>query len=219
MMKNINVKTDKITFFHMFYMFLFGCLFGWIVEFIWSLGKRHMFYNHSAFILGPFDIVYGFAALMLTIILNRFKKCNNFIIFIVSFVAGTVLEYAASFGMEKLLGMVAWNYSSKFMHINGRVCLAYSLFWGILGIIWVRLAMPRVLKIIDKIDIKAGTKFMKIMLCFLAVDGILTLAAVDRAKKYEEGIPPSNIVDKCFDKYFGVDYLNNMYNNRWKKID
>ena len=143
----------------------------------------------------------------------------TFIIFIVSFVAGTILEYAASFGMEKILGFVAWNYSSKFMHINGRVCLVYSLFWGILGIFWVRLIMPNIIKLINKIDYKQGMKFMYIALTFLAFDTVLTFAAVNRAKEFEKGIAPQNRIEECLDKYFGLDYLNNMYNNRWGKIE
>jgi len=219
-MKKESVKNfDKLTFFHIFYIFLIGSIVGWFVEGIWSLGKRHMFYNHSAFVLGHIDLVYGMASVILTLVLGKLKKCNNVIIFLVSFVVGSVLEYAASFGMEKMFGFIAWNYSSKFMNLNGRICLVYSLFWGILGIIWVRLIMPNFVKLINKIDYQQGKKFMYIALAFLAFDGTLTLVAIDRAKDYEKGIAPQNKVEECLDKYFGVDYLNNMYNNRWGKIE
>jgi len=55
------------------------------------------------------------------------------------------------------------------------------------------------------------------MIVFLIFNTLLTFAAVERGKEFEQGIPPSNKFEIMLDKYFGVDYLNNMYNNHWNK--
>lgn len=211
------MKTKDLSFHDSFYIFLFGCVFGWIVEGIWSLFKRGILINHSALVLGPFNIVYGISALVLSKILYKIKDKKIYNIFIISFLVGTALEYILSFLMENLLGFVAWNYSKKPFNINGRVCLQYSFFWGILGIIWIKLVFPLIKRIIDNFNKKESTQLMKITIIFLIFNVIITLGAVNRGKEYEQNIPPSNKIEELYDKYFGIDYLNNMYNNRWNK--
>lgn len=211
------MQENKITLHNIFYIFLFGCFFGWIVEGIWSLLKRGILINHSALIIGPFNIVYGVGAIVLTLCLYKLKDKGYISIFGASFAIGTVLEYVMSFLMEKIVGFVAWNYSKKPFNINGRVCLLYSAFWGILGIVWIKLVYPQIQKIIDKFNQLESIKLMKITIIFLIFDTLLTFGAIDRAKKFEQKIPPSNKIEEIYDKYFGVDYLNNMFNNRWNK--
>lgn len=211
------MKKNELTFYDLFYIFIIGCVFGWIVEGIWSLVKKNIIINHSALVLGPFNIVYGVGAVVLTIMLNKLKDASVIKIFFSSFLTGSILEYIMSFLMEYFLGFVAWNYKYKPFNLNGRICLIYSIFWGILGIIWIKQIYPKIKELITKIDKKTGTTFMKILIVFLIFDVMLTLAAINRGKRYEENIPPSNKVELCIDKYFGVDYLNNMFNNRWNK--
>lgn len=210
------MESKKLTFYDIFYTFIFGCVFGWIVEGIWTYIKKGLLINHSALVLGPFNLIYGLGAAALTLFLHKIKKSNIIKIFLVSFLTGTILEYVVSFLMEKTLGLVAWNYSTKFMNINGRVCLMYSIFWGILGIIWIKLIYPYLEKLIKKIPRKWGEITKKVLIGFLIFDSILTLVAINRAKEEVQGVPPSNIVEKTIDELFGYDYLNNMYNYKWK---
>lgn len=208
---------SKLSFHDIFYIFLFGCFFGWIVEGIWSYLKRGILINHSALVIGPFNIVYGISAVVLTIFLYKLRDKNVIEIFGISFVVGTILEYILSFLMEKIVGFVAWNYSKKPFNINGRVCLMYSIFWGILGLIWIKFIYPQIKKIIDQFNKKNSKKFIIIMIIFLMFNTALTFAAINRAREFEKGIEPSNKLEVVLDKYFDVDYLNNMFNNRWNK--
>ncbi len=208
---------EKLSFHDTFYTFLFGCFFGWIVEGIWTLIKKGILINHSALIIGPFNLVYGISAVVLTVFLYKIKDKSNFELFCFSFFLGTVLEYILSFVMEMLFGFVAWNYSKKPFNINGRVCLQYSIFWGLLGIVWIKTVFPFIKKMINKFNKIESIKLMKIIIVFLLLDGILTIGAINRGKEYDQGIPPSNKLEVLYDTYFGVDYLNNMFNNRWNK--
>ena len=211
------MKKDELKFYDLFYLFIFGCVFGWVVEVIWSFFKRHMFINHSALVIGPFNTIYGLGTLLLTILLYRIKKSDYIKIFTASFIAGTIIEYITSFGMEHLLGFIPWNYSKKFLNINGRVCLIYSIFWGILGIVWIKLIYPGVKKMIDKTNHNIGRKMIYVLSVFLILDFALTMCAVHRAKEFEKGIEPQNKFEEFLDRNFDVDYLNNMYNNRWNR--
>lgn len=207
----------KMSFYEMFYTFLIGCFFGWIVEGLWSLIAKHVLINHTSLVIGPFDLVYGIAAVVLTMVLYRLKNKSNFEVFCISFATGSILEYILSYVMEITFGFVAWNYKMKPFNLNGRICLMYSIFWGILGVIWIKIVYPKIKKLIEKIHASEGIIFMRLMIIFLIFDALLTLGAIERGKKYEQGVQPQNKIEEIIDKYFGVEYLNNIFNNRWNK--
>lgn len=211
------MKKDKLSFHDLFYIFIFGCLTGYVIEGIWTFYRKGLLINHTALVIGPFNIVYGISAIVLTYFLHRIKNNKNYEIFIVSFLAGSVLEYVLSFSMEKLFNFVAWSYKTKPFNLNGRICLRYSIFWGLLGIIWIKVIYPKVKTLIDKIDREKSTKFMKYLLVFLVFDAFLTVGAIKRGQEYEKNIEPSNRLEEFYDEYFGVEYLNNMFNGRWNK--
>jgi len=206
----------KLNFYNLFYIFIFGSIFGWFVEGIYTLIKKGILINHSALVVGPFNIVYGIGAVLLTIILLKYKNTSYIRLFIISFIFGTILEYLLSLGMEYLVGFTAWDYSEKFLNIDGRVALFYSLSWGILGIIWIKICYPFVIKLINKIDINVSKKIIIFLIFFLIFDTMLTFSAIDRARDCDKGIAPSNSYEKFLDKTFNSKYLKNMFNNRWK---
>lgn len=211
------MKKEKLTLYDLFYIFIFGCMFGWFVEGLWTLLKKHLLINHSALVIGPFNMLYGAGAVILSFLLYRIKDGNYFKIFITSFLSGSILEYVASYGMEKLFGFVAWSYKTKILNINGRICLPYSLFWGVLGIIWIKLVFPRLIDVIKNTNHKIGKKIIIILSIFLIFDEIFTVYCIHRGKEYDKGIPPQNKIERVVDEYFGVEYLNNMFNNRWNR--
>ena len=176
-----------------------------------------MFINHSALVIGPFDICYGICACALTFLLYRFKDKGYIKLFLISFFLGSLLEYIMSWGMELILGFTAWDYSNDFFNINGRICFFMSCLWGVLGIVWIKFIYPLIVKIIEKIPQKIGHKLMIFLIIFLIFDAALTLSAVFRAKELEKGIKPSNAYERFLDKTFNKDYLYNMFNNSWSE--
>ena len=126
-------------FYNLFYIFIISSVLGYIIEFLWTFFVHGMLINHSAVVIGPFNFAYGICAIMLTILLYKYKNDNYFKIFVLSFVGGSILEYIMSFGMELVLEFTAWDYSNYFLNINGRICFLYSLFWGLLGVLWIKL--------------------------------------------------------------------------------
>ncbi len=211
------MKKKIMGFYELFYIFLFGCLFGYMIELLWSLYRRGIIINHTALVVGPFNIVYGFAAVFFVVFLYKYRNDNIIKLFVIVFIVGSLLEYLLSFSMEKLVGFVAWNYKKYFLNINGRICLKYSILWGILGVIWIRYICPVVIDFIRGFNRKKGEIIKNIIIVFLVFDSILTLQAINRAKDYEKGITPSNKYEELLDRFFGMDYLNNMFNYRWNK--
>ena len=170
--------------YYLFWIFIIGCVVGWCIEGVFSLIKWKEFINHSAVVIGPFNVAYGLGALVLTALLFKFKDDKIWKIFLIGFIGGSILEYIMSLGMELVLGFTAWDYSRKPFNINGRICVRYSLFWGALGIVWIKYIYPWLIKFIDKIDYDVGKKLAIWLSVFLLFDGILTgVAIIEQDKK------------------------------------
>lgn len=209
-------KVDAKKLYYLFLIFIFGSIFGWFFEGIYTYLRKGIIINHSAVVIGPFNMAYGLAAIVLTASLIKYKDDNNLKLFVIGFIGGSILEYLMSIGMELVLGFTAWDYSAKPFNINGRVCLMYSLAWGLLAIFWIKAVYPYIIKIIDKLDYEIGKKIAVVLAVFLIFDFALTFSAVERARKHENGIPPQNKYEETLDKTFNKDYLKNMYNNNWE---
>ena len=208
----------KINVVKLFYIFIIGSLVGWVVEGLYTLIVFHELVNHSAVVIGPFDMAYGICFVVLTLLFYKFKDITILKSFIIGFIGGTFLEYIMSLGMEIFLGFTAWDYSSYPLNINGRVCLIYSLFWGVLGIAWVKIVYPFIMKLLNKFNYKIANKVAIILAIFLVFDVILTIQARERAKDQIKGIEPKNKFEEFLDETFNNDYLKNMYNNtEWSK--
>lgn len=199
------------SFYNLFWIFLAGCIAGWIIEGLFTFISEGKIINHSALVIGPFNVAYGLGAIMLTELLYRFRDSNNYKIFSIGFIGGTILEYIMSLGMEIFLGFTAWDYSSYPLNINGRVCVLFSAFWGFLAIFWLRTLYPWLIKMIAKLNYKLGKKLCIIITVFLFFDMFLTINAIWRAKQKDQGIEPQNKYEEILDKTFNREYLDNMF--------
>lgn len=206
---------DKVSLYSLFWVFIVASVCGWIIEGLYTLIAQGVLINHSAVVIGPFDMAYGICAVLLTALLYRFKDDSNLKLFLIGFIGGSVIEYIMSWGMELVLGFTAWDYSSYFLNINGRICLLFSLFWGILSIVWIKTIYPWLMNLINKINFKWGKRVAIFLVVFLVFDILLTASAVDRARKKAKGVAAQNKYEELLDKTFNRDYLKNMYANNW----
>ncbi|MBR3180688.1 putative ABC transporter permease [Candidatus Saccharibacteria bacterium] len=205
----------KIDFVKLFYIFVLGSVVGWVFEGIFTFVVDKQILNHSAVVIGPFDFAYGICAVVLTLLFYRIPKISAVQAFIITYIAGSILEYAMSFGMEKILGFTAWDYTGKFLNINGRICFVFSCFWGLLGILWIKVIYPAIEKLLNKFDYEVANKVALFLLVFLILDTVLTISATNRAVALYNGVEPRNKYERFLDSSFNRVYLKNMYNNEF----
>ena len=198
------------------YIFIIASVCGYFIELIWTLVTKGIFINHSAVVIGPFNFAYGICSVALTLLLYRFKDESYLKIFLLSFIGGSILEYIMSWGMELVLGFTAWDYSNRFLNINGRICLLFSIFWGVLGVLWIKFIYPEIDKLLKKINPKIYDAVAICLTIFLIFDIALTASSVSRAHEADKGIAPSNGYERFLDNTFNSKYLKNMFNNKWK---
>ena len=200
----------------LFYIFIITSVCGYFIELIWTFLTKGIFINHSAVVIGPFNFAYGICGVVLTLLLYRFKDESYLKIFILSFIGGSILEYIMSWGMELVLGFTAWDYSDKFLNINGRICLSFSIFWGLLGILWIKILYPPIEKLLERISPNIYKTVAICLFIFIILDILLTISCVNRVRAADQGIPPNNSYESFLDNTFNSKYLKNMFNNNWK---
>lgn len=126
--------------------------------------------------------IYGVGAVIIIVSSQYFNR-NNFTLFLGGYLIGSVTEYVISFLVEILLQTKWWDYSNNILNVNGRICLLYSIFWGILTIFLIKKFNPFVDQIIekgkDKISQKTGKTLLTFMIIFLSMDCIATCYAQD----------------------------------------
>lgn len=202
-----------LNFFKLFWVFYIGCFAGVVIETIWCLVTNGVIQSRTALILSPLNPVYGFGALLMTICFKRFTDKKNGTIFIGCMVIGGVFEYLCSLFQEIAFGTVSWSYSADALGIFERTSLIYSVFWGFLGVFWVRVIYPWLSNMIERIPNKIGVYFTFFLLITIIVDMAFSSLAVYRQSQRRQGIPATNIIYEFYDEKLNDDVLKNIYPN------
>lgn len=168
-------KETKVTMHQLFWYFLIFSIAGIIIETVYCYITTGVLESRKGLIWGPFCPVYGVSAAVLILCLNQYKDKNIFWLFIYGFIAGSIAEYILSFGLEAIYGMRFWDYTYTNSHINGRICLQYSFYWGILSVVIIKWIKPLLDKLIDRIPIKVGKIIDSILLIFFIINCIFTI--------------------------------------------
>lgn len=207
------MEKRDFTFFQYVWIFIAGCYGGFLVETLWCLIKNGYIESRKSLVLGHLSVAYGMGAVLLTLILVRFQQAKLWKIFLIAFVSGTVTEYICSLGQEICFGTVAWDYSHLPLNINGRVCLLYSLFWGVLGVVWVKAVIPLMRKIFDRVHLPFEKVIVWAFIAFFVFDCALSASAALRMNERAQGIAASNKVEQFLDTYYPDDKMNQIYAN------
>lgn len=185
-------KKDKLLKLQDLTMYFFICSFiGWLLEVAYAFSVYGTFVDRG-FLRGPICPIYGYGAVIMVLITDWIKKkkvTNSLIIFVIVAVIATVLEYIASYFLELVFNLRWWDYTGYFLNINGRVCLIFSIFFGIAGVIFIKNIYPIMQKTFDKIRKKLSTKTIWIILITLIIlmtldKGISALLYIDPELKY-----------------------------------
>ena len=131
-------------------LFFIGGIFGGLLEIGYQIVTRGDFVL-GGFLYGPFRPIYGYGFLILYLIGKKVNK-NPILIFLVSFIVCSIFEYLVSYGLEKIFNATWWDYRDFYLNLNGRICIMVSLFWGLLGLLFIKIIIPSLEKLFDKLN-------------------------------------------------------------------
>lgn len=124
--------------FWIFVLYSFG---GYLLEKLFAAVTHSPHRVRKCFLLLPLCPVYGLA--MLAVLhLPPALSGSFFSLALYGGFTATAVEYAVHFAYDKLLGVMFWDYSPTKMDLNRRVCLPFSVLWGILSALAVRYVQP-----------------------------------------------------------------------------
>lgn len=143
----------KITFKRILAYFIIYSFLGFIIETIFGMLTKGVIESRQSCLYGPFCCIYGLGAAVMIPGLQKFKK-KNWTLFLAGAIEGSIVEYVISWLGEIVFHIKWWDYSNMPFDINGRICLLFTIFWGILALVLMRLINPYIEKFIDKIPKK-----------------------------------------------------------------
>lgn len=187
MEKEVEVKEKKhikiagITLWRIVAYFIIYSVVGFIIETIFGILTKGVLESRKSFLYGPFCSIYGLGAVLMILPLQRFKK-NNYTLFAAGFVIGSIIEYLVSLIGELIFHIKWWDYSDQILNLNGRICVLFLLFWGLLAIYLMSDINKRVDKLIDFLKKKISMGILKtavvLVSIFLAFDLGITAYAL-----------------------------------------
>jgi uncharacterized membrane protein len=214
-------KTGKgaieINFFNLFWMFVFCSFVGLVAEeiyhFIFVVPGEWQ--DRAGLLIGPFSPIYGFGAVIMSVALNRLHKCPTIVIFLFAAVIGGVFEAFVGYFMQYAFGAVAWDYSNEVLPLfGGKTCAKFMIMWGFMGAVWLKILMPSVVKMINKIPWNFRYVLTLVATVLMLTNAALTLQALDcwyeRVSIGEEAANKSNLT-KFYATNFGDEYMQNRF--------
>lgn len=123
-----------------FLLFIIYSVAGWCMEVICKLIQYKRFINRG-FLIGPWCSIYGYGALLITFLLQKYTD-DALVLFIMAIVVCGTLEYLTSYFMEKIFKARWWDYSQRKFNLNGRICLGTIIPFGLLGLFIMYVSNP-----------------------------------------------------------------------------
>ena len=98
-------------------------------------------------------------------------------------------------------------------NLHGRICLLYSIFWGLLSILWIKDLYPRMARWILKIPNGVGKGITWLLTIFFLFNILVSGVALFRWSQRTEGIEPCNGFWEWVDERFPDERMEKVYAN------
>ena len=130
---------------------------------------------NSGILFGPWTPAYGIGCIIILLTYKTiFKKMktNKILEILVAFIVVSILlsliEFLGGILIEKIFGIVFWNYSNQKFNIGKYISLEMTLLWGIASLLFYYIINPIIYKLIIKIP-----KFVTYLLFILFLTDLI----------------------------------------------
>ena len=166
--------------FTLFYYFIIYSFMGWCIETIYATINKKEFVNRG-FLHGPFCPVYGFGTLSIIILLKPIEPDYLFL-FLGSVLLTSTIEYITGYILETAFNCTWWDYRNEPFNLKGRICLHFSVLWGFVSIVALKIVHPYVIYIVNLLPMKSFIVIFYIMLLYFFIDFIITVVTIFKLK-------------------------------------
>lgn len=184
------------------WIFLICAFGGDIIETLYCRITAGVWMSRSSVIYGPFSLVWGIGAALLTMVLQRLAGKDDRYVFISGAILGGVFEYMCSVFTEVFFGTTFWDYSWMPFNIGGRTNLLYCIFWGIIAVVWIKICYPRLSTWIEKIPLVTGKVVTWLFLILMICNALISAMAMIRYTQRQKESVASNVIEEFLDNEY-----------------
>ena len=212
-----------LNFFNLFWIFVVASIIGLIIETIYHFAvvDPGHYQDRAGLLFGPFSPIYGVGALLMTMALNRFHKAPLAVVFLVSAVIGGLFEFLASWFFQFAFGLLAWDYTGATLFglcpdpiaiiFQGRTSTLFMCMWGVLGMAWIKIFLPWMLKLVNLIPWNWRYTVTSICAALMIADCMMTLLSFDCWYERMAGNQPTSAMEVFMADHFDNAYMENRF--------
>lgn len=184
----MTVVAEQITIYEVLLNFFTYGFLGWCTEVAFAAVRERRFVNRG-FLNGPLCPIYGIGVTVVIVLLKPYMN-NLVVLYLMSALLVTFLEYITGALLEKLFHHRWWDYSKMPFNIKGYVCIPFSLIWGLACVVIVKCIHPFISKLLLWIPRWLGITLLVIMCGLFIADIYVTVTGIlkmnRRLEKMEE---------------------------------
>lgn len=134
---------------HVVLAFLCYSFLGWALEAVVRLCCERRLVN-PGFLIGPFVPIYAVGALAIQLCTASVRD-SPLLVFAIGVTVAAAVEFVGHLLLQRLFGLVMWDYTGRLGSIQGRVCLVNSLGFGAAALVVVYLLDPLLGRALDSL--------------------------------------------------------------------
>lgn len=218
------IKVLGINLWELLAYFIIYSILGYVIETLFALVRYGVLESRQSFLYGPFCSIYGIGAIIMIMFLQYFLK-NRSTLFIGGFLIGSALEYLVSLVGELILHVKWWDYSNMPLNINGRICLYYSIFWGVLAIFLMKIIHPHVRNflayILKKLNLAIIKSIILAIIVFIILDCFISAYAINlftirMVAEYDLDVPHKQAICTIYEQVNKSNFRKKLINTVFK---
>ncbi|MDD2435285.1 MAG: putative ABC transporter permease [Bacilli bacterium] len=176
-----------------FLIFLIYSVMGWFIEVIYTFIRKGQLVNRG-FLIGPYCPIYGVGAIIMIFLLEPYHD-DLLVLFVMSMVICTIMEYFTSYLMEKIFKARWWDYSHLAFNVNGRVCLTNAIEFGLLSVVLIAFVHGPIINFISNIPPFALGLIFGLFFGIFSLDLIISINIIKRIKNTVTNIRNDHTVE------------------------
>ena len=173
-------------FYNLFFYFIIYSFLGWCVEVLYAYKNQKKFVNRG-FLHGPICPIYGLCISSMVIVLDNINVTLPLLLIVATIVISTI-EYLTGYILEKLFKTKYWDYTDDPFNIHGRICLHFSIMWGITSVGVVKIIHPLIKYIVTSITPLLSTTLFCLLFILFTFDFAHTISKLVAPKKFDLNI-------------------------------
>ena len=173
----LGAPVSQILWFFLLYSFV-----GMIIEVVFFLVRERVLESRRGLLYLPLRPLYGAGGVAYTLLLRPVLD-HPVLVFLLGALVGTVVEYVAGALIDKAFGAVSWDYSDKVLNLNRRICLQFSVAWGLLALFALYVLDGPLTRLVGLAASPAGDRVLTVLMVLVLLSSGLTLAALRRVRR------------------------------------